>query len=40
MVQVLEEAYHMVPELAIPAEVRVSRLAAGVHEAREEMTKV
>jgi len=44
MVQVLEEAFQMVPELAIPAnapaEARIHRLAAGVHEAWEEMTKV
>jgi hypothetical protein len=44
MVQVLEEACQMVPELAIPAEApaeaRIQRLAAGVREAREEMAKV
>ena len=44
MVQVLEEAYQMVPELAIPsdapAEEHIHRLVAGVQNAREEMTKV
>jgi len=44
MVQVLEEAYQMVPKLAIPvdalAEARIHRFAAGVREAREEMAKV
>ena len=30
----------MVPELAIPIETRIERLAVGVHEAREEMAKV
>jgi len=40
----LDEAYQSVLELAIPAdipaEVRIHRLATGVCEAREEMTKV
>lgn len=44
MVQVMEEAYEMVPELVIlaeaPPEVHIQRLASGVCEAREEMAKV
>lgn len=39
-----KEAYHMVPELAIPVEapakVHIRRLAAEVHEVKEEMAKV
>lgn len=42
--QVVEEAYKMVRELVIPVEelveARIWRLAAGVHEAKEEMAKV
>jgi len=41
---VIDDACQSVPELAIPpsipAEARIHRLAAGVCEAREEMTKV
>lgn len=44
MVQVLEEACHMVLELAIlvdaPQEARIHRLATRVHEAWEVMTKL
>lgn len=44
LVQVIEEAFQMVSELAIqakePAEARIWKLATGVHEVREEMDKL
>lgn len=40
LVQVVEEACEMVPELAIPTQACIWRLAAGVREAKEEMAKV
>lgn len=42
--QVVEEAYQMVPELAIqveePVETRVRKIATGVRDARAEMARV
>jgi len=44
MVQVLEETYQMVPNLAIlakaPIEVCIQILVAGIHKAQEAMAKV
>ena len=44
IMQVMEEACRMVPELAIPKEepfeVCVCKLATGVHDARIEMSRV
>lgn len=44
MMQVVEEACHMVLELAIPVEelveARVQKLATGLHDARAEMVGV
>jgi len=41
---VVEESFQMVSKLAIqveePVEARVRKLAAGVHEAKEEMARV
>lgn len=44
LVQMIDDACQSIPKLAIladiPVEARIQRLAAGVYEAREEITKV